>query len=222
MVKEPVLRYADYEKVFHVFTDASSVSQAGALMQYDEDQKAYYAIAFCSRSMTEAERSAPAVHSEIGAVVFAMRTFKPITYGYPVILHTDHRPLVYVMSKVETEPKLARGVMELQPFDLKIQHIAGKNNVVADALSRVHIPDGETKTLEQLQDVMDFPRCLSVEVAIVRLHDAVEHISEILLREEDGSETAIDMRAEQLSDPELGPIIRLLELNEYQYRTLEQ
>ncbi|KIH64697.1 hypothetical protein ANCDUO_04988 [Ancylostoma duodenale] len=32
LLKEPILGYPDYDKPFHIFTDASSVAQAGALI----------------------------------------------------------------------------------------------------------------------------------------------------------------------------------------------
>ena len=47
LLRKPILGYPDYSKPFQIFTDASSVAQAGALMQkYDESKNEYYAIAY--------------------------------------------------------------------------------------------------------------------------------------------------------------------------------
>ncbi|EPB66043.1 integrase core domain protein [Ancylostoma ceylanicum] len=80
LLKEPILGYPDYDKPFHIFTDASSVAQA------------------------------------------------------------------------------ARWMIEIQSYNIKIVHISGKQNAVADALSRAE----EGRTLspsqhEELKDIAEFP-----------------------------------------------------------------
>ncbi|KAK6031062.1 hypothetical protein OSTOST_02791 [Ostertagia ostertagi] len=45
--------YPDYDKPFHIFTDASTVAQAGDLMQEEQvGSNKFYAIAYCSRTLT--------------------------------------------------------------------------------------------------------------------------------------------------------------------------
>ena len=54
-------------------------------------------------------------------------------------VYTDHKPLVHAMLK-ETEPWSARQQRHLSfisEFTTDIQHIPGKDNVVADCLSRL-------------------------------------------------------------------------------------
>uniref|UniRef100_A0A0N4VUL1 RT_RNaseH_2 domain-containing protein n=1 Tax=Haemonchus placei TaxID=6290 RepID=A0A0N4VUL1_HAEPC len=61
--------YFNYNKPFHIFTNASSVAQAGALMQEEQHgSNKFYAIAYCSRTLRETERRWPAAHIELGAV----------------------------------------------------------------------------------------------------------------------------------------------------------
>jgi transposase InsO family protein len=71
------------------------------------------------------------------AIVEGLRWCRYFTYGKKVVVHTDHRPLLHLMQKKETHVNLARWLIELQQYDnVTIQHVDGKRNTVADALSR--------------------------------------------------------------------------------------
>lgn len=217
MATEPVLRYPDYEKTFHIWVDASNVSQGAVLTQYDVERKAHYAIAYASRTMTETERKQSATDAEMGAIIFGIREFRGHTYGCETVVHTDHMPLVHALKKQNPDPKLARWIVEIQSIpNFKVVHVAGRSNAVADALSRAEFEE-DGKTIAELQDEMEFPRCLAVNVRTrtrARLVDAQEPTPEIVMRDQDDQEKQIDVRAEQLSDPELAAIIRLIENND--------
>ncbi|RCN35979.1 hypothetical protein ANCCAN_18144 [Ancylostoma caninum] len=66
-LRDVLLRYPNYEKQFHIFTDARAVAQAGALMQEREPgTNKFYAIAYRDRTLSETERCWPAVQIELG------------------------------------------------------------------------------------------------------------------------------------------------------------
>ncbi|KAK6046750.1 integrase core domain protein [Cooperia oncophora] len=76
--RKPILGFPNYDKQFHIFTDASAFAQAGALMQeFEENTNKFYAVAYCSRTLSETERRWPAVQIELGAIIYALRQFKP-------------------------------------------------------------------------------------------------------------------------------------------------
>ena len=60
-------------------------------------------------------------------------------YGKEIIIHTDHNPLAYLTSAMAHSPKLIRWAIALAKFNLKITHIKGKDNLVADYLSRASV-----------------------------------------------------------------------------------
>ncbi|OUM56524.1 hypothetical protein PIROE2DRAFT_49408, partial [Piromyces sp. E2] len=65
--------------------------------------------------------------------------FKPFITGnnYETILYTDHKPLVYIFKN--KEPSSARHFKWISEFSIlkvKVLYEEGKNNFVADALSR--------------------------------------------------------------------------------------
>ena len=55
-----------------------------------------------------------------------------------VIIFTNHVTLKHLLKKSNSKPCLSRCVLFLQEFDLKIRDKVGRENVVADHLSRLH------------------------------------------------------------------------------------
>ena len=59
-------------------------------------------------------------------------------------LHTDHRNLLF-MAKCES-PKVTRWLLCLQEYDYTLHHVAGRLNLIADILSRMHHDDPDDKS----------------------------------------------------------------------------
>jgi len=60
--------------------------------------------------------------------------------GHHFILQTDHRNMLYLEKS--QAPKLIRWRLRLQEYLFTIEHIPGKDNVIADALSRLLLVSG--------------------------------------------------------------------------------
>ena len=99
------------------------------------------------------------IQLELSAIVLALRAFNNYIYGYKVIVHSDHRPLIYLMTRKGTHLNLARWAVELMQYDLYIEHVAGTINRVADCLSRIadELPENQVKDLPDAEDIIDFP-----------------------------------------------------------------
>lgn len=69
------------------------------------------------------------------AIVWAVKHFKSYLYGRKFKLVTDHKPLIY--SLTNSNDKIVRWKLQLSEFDYEIVYKPGKQNVVADALSRI-------------------------------------------------------------------------------------
>nr|CAD2143860.1 unnamed protein product [Meloidogyne enterolobii] len=205
----PILKFPDYSKPFHIFTDASMVGQAGVLMQRDEENKTYSAISYCSRTLSASERKWPAVQIELGAIIYALREFKPYIFMSDIELHTDHKPLSYLLKKAEAHPNLARWLIELQSYQIKIVHIEGKQNSLADALSRIQEEtQTEIENIEELKDIAEFPVCLNIQQKTRIASDSF--INTLVVRNKDENPYTIDIKEEQLNDPEAKAFIKFL------------
>jgi len=73
---------------------------------------------------------------ELLSIVETLKEFRNIVLGQKVIIHTDHKNIVYGNL---SNDRIVRWHLLLEEFGPEYQHIAGKDNVVADALSRLDI-----------------------------------------------------------------------------------
>ena len=58
---------------------------------------------------------------------------------HPILVFTDHNPLTFIHKMRNKNQRLTRWSLMLQEYDVIIRHIKGKDNVIADALSRSFI-----------------------------------------------------------------------------------
>ena len=117
-------------------TDASDVAVAAVLEQ--SINGLWQPLAFFSRQLRPAELKYSAFDRELLALYLAIRHFRFMLEGRVFSAYTDHKPLVQAISK-STEPWTARQQRHLayiSEFPTDIRHVLGKNNVVADCLSR--------------------------------------------------------------------------------------
>uniref|UniRef100_A0A0K8WBI5 RNA-directed DNA polymerase n=1 Tax=Bactrocera latifrons TaxID=174628 RepID=A0A0K8WBI5_BACLA len=133
ITKEPILAYPNYQKLFTLTTDASNVALGAVLSQNG------HPICFASRTLNEHELNYSATEKELLAMVWATKYFRPYLYGRKFLINSDHRPLQWLHNLKEPNAKLQRWKIRLNEYDFDIKYIPGKENHVADALSRVKI-----------------------------------------------------------------------------------
>lgn len=131
LTTEPVLQYPDFNKKFILVTDASNYAIGGILMQSD------HVISYYSRTLNDHEKRYSTIEKELLAIVASTKYFRPYLFGRKFVIKTDHRPLVWLDSLKEPNSKLQRWKIKLNEFDYVIEHVKGKHNSAADALSRL-------------------------------------------------------------------------------------
>lgn len=104
--------------------------------------------------MTSTEKNYAQIEKELLAILFACTRYDQLVVGNPrTIIKTDHKPLVNIFQKpLLTAPKrLQHMLLNLQRYNLEIQYVTGKQNVVADAISRAPFDDvGESDQYNKL------------------------------------------------------------------------
>nr|GEW82873.1 putative reverse transcriptase domain-containing protein [Tanacetum cinerariifolium] len=115
---------------FVVYCDASLKGFRAVLMQREK------VIAYASRKLRKNEENYTTHDLEFGAVVFALRLWRHYLYGTKCTVYTDHKILQYILNKKELNMRHRRWIELLSDYDCVIGYHPGKENVVADALSR--------------------------------------------------------------------------------------
>lgn len=134
----PVLHLPDFSKRFVVQADASSIAIGAVLSQRVDGLLA--PVAFASRTFSLTERGLGVYEKETLAVLFALEKFSTYIEHEEFDLYTDNQALSWVLGHPHQLGKLGRWLLRLSRFRFKIYHIKGKENVVADVLSRMYDP----------------------------------------------------------------------------------
>jgi len=134
----PVLSYYDVRKPIKIQSDASSTGIGACIMQ---DGKP---VEYASRAMTRTERESYAqIEKEMLAISFALQRFDTYVYAKPVLVETDHKPLISIVKKPLTSaPKrLQRMLLRLQRYNYSLTYLPSSRMLIADTLSRAYLAD---------------------------------------------------------------------------------
>ncbi|KMQ91596.1 reverse ribonuclease integrase [Lasius niger] len=131
---------------FGIYVDASKYGLGARLYQYGEDKpEERYTVAYASRSLKGAELNYTVTEIECLALVWALRKWHATLLGRHVKVHSDHRALKFLTACADDSARIARWTAFLHEFDLEICHVPGKENVIADTLSRNNVKNGFVK-----------------------------------------------------------------------------
>lgn len=131
-----VLAYPNFKQDFILSTDASDGAIGAVLSNHDNRP-----VHFASRILKGAEERYSVIEKELLAIVYATKVFRPYLLGRHFVIRTDHAPLRWLYGMTNPASRLTKFRLELEPFTFTVEHIKGKDNVVADALSRIGSED---------------------------------------------------------------------------------
>ncbi|XP_062701336.1 uncharacterized protein LOC134285160 [Aedes albopictus] len=134
LTSDSLLVRPNYKDTFVLTTDASEYAIGAVLSNEKSIDKP---IAYASRGLIGAERKYHTIEKELLAIVWAVNYFRHYIYNQKFIVYTDHRPLISLWHLKETSPTLTRLRLKLQGLECDIRYKQGKDNVVADFLSRL-------------------------------------------------------------------------------------
>lgn len=135
----------DFEKPAVLETDSSGVAYAGVISQKDNNGDLRPVLMF-SHTFTTEQMNWPAHDKELYAIVFAFTRYRHFLQGHPtpVDVFSDHQALAKFMTTTDLSQKdrHRRWAEKLSEFNFIIQYRPGRDNIVADALSRYNLGDG--------------------------------------------------------------------------------
>ncbi|KAG6438720.1 hypothetical protein O3G_MSEX000172 [Manduca sexta] len=137
LTKVTLLAHPDNTAPVGLFTDASSTHVGACLQQRIDDD--WQPLAFFSKKLTTRQSTWPAYYRELLAVYEAVQHFRHVLEAQHVTIYTDHKPLIYAFSqrREKLPPPQLNQLTFISQFTTSIVHVSGKDNVVADTMSRV-------------------------------------------------------------------------------------
>lgn len=133
----------DYKKPFELTTDASNYALGAVLSQLNRP------IIFISRTLNKTERNYATNEKEALAIIWALKHLRNYIYGVnDLTIYTDHQPLTFAISANNPNLKIKRWKAMIEESGAKIIYRPGKQNVVADALSRQYCNELEDEIEE--------------------------------------------------------------------------
>ncbi len=146
--KQPVLTNPDYDRPFILQTDASERG-IGAVLSQKMEEGVEHPIAYFSKKLLPRETRYSSVEKECLAIIASLQHFQPYLLGRTFSIQTDHRALTYIERMHNTNGRLMRWALSLQPFSYTVEYRPGSENGNADGLSTqawiddVEPPEGE-------------------------------------------------------------------------------
>ena len=140
---QPILKYADTQKGYTLYTDASKYGWAGVLTQTHNTEiegkiiAMDHPIAYVSGLFRGSQLNWAALTKEAYAIYMSVKKLSFYLTDVTVLLKSDHLPLKKFFQKNTLNNKVNNRAMELEAFNIKFQHVSGKANILADTLSRL-------------------------------------------------------------------------------------
>ena len=157
LVSSPVLRYVQPGQPMYLGCDASDFAISGVLSQMFEG--VLHPVGYFSRKLSDVESRYAARDRELLAIVSSVKFWHHLVEGVPLHVKSDHESLSTFLSPgtklISQQHK--RWLALLEGLNITIEHIAGKDNVVPDLVSRrpdyhVHAVDlVQTGLLDQVK-----------------------------------------------------------------------
>ena len=137
-----------------VLTDASKLHGLGFALVQSDDTGWVYLIACGSKPLTPTQQRYAVIELEGLAIKWAIKQNNYYLRGMPHFdVITDHKPLRGIFAKPLheiTNPRLLRYREALNPYSFEVSWNAGKNHIIADALSLAPVLEALMRTKTSL------------------------------------------------------------------------
>ena len=208
LISDHVLAFPDASKPFELYCDSSMDCIGSCLVQRDEnnDPRPLYYI---SHSLDKSKRKWGITEKEAYAIVYSLQKLKPIVYGIPLVIYTDHNACCALQSGNLANAKLQRWALMISDYQATIKYLPGNKNHLADFLSRYASRSHTSCNLINTDIVPPTP-------SRARRDSLASDSDTDLSSEDDGpqpltSVTTSDIITLQREDPEASNLINLLQ-----------
>lgn len=137
LARATMLAHPKPEADLTLTTDASDKAMGAIIQQYNGE--GWQPLAFFSKKLSPAQQKYSPYDRELLAIYAAIKHYRHMLEGRNFTVLTDHKPIIYAFQQdpLHSSPRQARHLQYIGQFTTDIRHISGKDNTVADALSRI-------------------------------------------------------------------------------------
>lgn len=135
LINAPILSIYSPHDETELHCDASATGFGAILLQRKSDRKLHPVFYFSKRT-TAVESRYHSYELETLSIIYALRRFRTYLLGFKFKIITDCQALSLTLKKKETNPRIARWVLEMQNYDYVLEHRPGSRMLHVDALSR--------------------------------------------------------------------------------------
>ena len=141
----PILASPGDDGDVEIFCDASDKAIGGVLLYNNEKKR--HPVAFYSQKLKKNELNWTVTQKECFSIVRSLEKFRNYIWGREIKVFSDHHSLQWLLDLKDPSARLARWLERIAPYNIKIYHVPGKANCVADELSRLPIRSFRLKGL---------------------------------------------------------------------------
>jgi hypothetical protein len=130
LTEAPLLVLPDFQQTFEIECDASGIGVGGVLMQNG------CPVAYHSEKLDGARLNYLIYDKELFALFYVLEVWQHYLWPKEFVIHSDHESLKFLKSQANLNKHHVKWVEFIESFPYVIKYKKGKENVVADALSR--------------------------------------------------------------------------------------
>ncbi len=168
LITAPILGLPDFQSShpFQLYCDASGTGCGYVLTQVQPDplqpesansvstlRNIERVIMYGGAAWSDVQKRYSTIEQEMLSIIVAVRKLHPYLFNRLTVLYTDCKSLKFIFHNTKIlNDKVMRWVLTLAQYQLLVMHIAGKENVTSDYLSRM-----PQKNTVEMEDVMRVP-----------------------------------------------------------------
>lgn len=161
----PLLAFPDRTKPYILYTDSSDYAIGAALVQEMAEEEDFESVPGCknekpihfiSKKLSKSQSKWPIIEKECFAIFYAVQKLDFYLHNAKFTVRTDHRPLKFLLESPMQNRKVQSWALSIAGYDCTIEYIEGKNNVIADLLSRSPPDKDDGNETDLVPEVNDY------------------------------------------------------------------
>jgi hypothetical protein len=132
LTQAPLLQLPNFEKTFELECDASGIGIGGVLIQGGKP------VAFFSEKLHGPSLNYSTYDKKLYALVRVLQTWQHYLWSKEFVIHSDRESFKYIKGQANLNKRHAKWIEFIESFSYIIKHKKGKDNMIANALSRCY------------------------------------------------------------------------------------